>query len=80
MRMILCSTLSVAELRDLSADARRAYWFGRQIGHFRLRMRGYKEVYRYWRGSGFPTYMAAGALNKSRKFKRLNQQFQHKEG
>lgn len=71
MRMMLCSTLSVAELRNLSAAEKRAYWFGRQPGHFRLRMRGYNPAYQYWRGSGFPTYMAAGALNKARKFKPL---------
>ena len=71
MQMIHCSTLSVAELRGLSAAERRAYWLGRGIGHFRLRLRGYNTVYRYWRGSGFPTYMAAGALNKGRKFKPL---------
>lgn len=72
MQMIRCSDLSVAELmRDLSVAERRAYWFGRGIGHFRLRLRGYNPVYRYWRASGFPTYMAAGALNKSRKFKPL---------
>lgn len=74
MQRMLCSDLSVAELRDLSAGEKRAYWFGRQIGHFRRRMRGYNPVYRYWRGNGFPTYMAAGALNKSRKFKRVTQQ------
>lgn len=71
MQMMLCGDLSVAELRNLSAAERRAYWFGRGIGHFRRRLRGYNPVYRYWRGSGFPTYMAAGALNKGRKFKPL---------
>lgn len=73
MKMIHCSTLSVAELlHDLSTDERRAYWLGRGISNFRCRMRGYKTVYRYWRGSGFPTYMAAGSLNKGRKFKPLS--------
>jgi len=71
MLMMRCSDLSVAELRSLSAAERRAYWLGRGLGHFRLRMRGYNPVYRYWRGSGFPTYMAAGALNKNRRFNRI---------
>lgn len=72
MQMMICGNLSVAELRGLSAAERRAYWFGRQPGHFRSRLRGNNPVYRYWRGSGFPTYMAAGVLNRVRKFKPLS--------
>ena len=71
MQMMMCGNLSVAELRNLSPAERRSYWFGRQPGNFRRRMRGYTPVYSWWRGSGFPTYMAAGALNKARKFRPL---------
>lgn len=59
--MIHCSTLSVTELlRYLSTEERRAYWLGRGIGHFRLRMRGYAEVYRYWKGDHLPRYAGGG--------------------
>lgn len=47
-----CGDLSYEELlRHLSPAERRAYWFGRQIGYFRLRKLGYKQVHRVWRSS-----------------------------
>ena len=72
VKMIHCSDLSVTELlRPLSTDERRAYWLGRGIGHFKLRMRGYKVAYRWWKGDHLPLYVGGAGRRRHKPLQRI---------